>query len=220
MIEYISSPAFKSLAALFFLDGGHYLFRFLEDGKEASKFVTAPDVAAAFSLKEIDTGWLPAGIVRCGQNAAGPWFVYSTPAQKVKISLDEGIRITVPVPRLLLVGRGGSYWLAAMHAKHFDPEAPVFEAPFPNVYLGGRICWGTSSPPEARPENAHLVWDLFFESSFNADLKEKKSKAHPKDVRDKLRELDRNQARSYPVNDLSAINRSAEDWSEQIIGGK
>lgn len=220
MIDYIPRPEFDAVASLHFLGSGHYLFRYLEDGREASKFVTAPDVAAAFSMKEIDTGWLPAGMVRTGQNAGGPWFVYSTPPQKVKISLDDNITLTVPVPRLALVGIGGSYSLAAMHTKHFDPDALVYEAPFPNVYLGGKICWGTNTPPEAQPENARKVWELFFESHFNADLKEKKSKAHSKDVRDMLRALDHNQARTYPVSDLLSMNISVERWAEKVIGGQ
>ena len=219
MIEYIPDPPFKAIASLFFLDSGHYLFRFLEDGKEASKFVTSVDVAAAFSMKEIDTGWLPAGIVRCGQNAAGPWFVYCTPPQKVKISLDEGIWMVVPAPRLALIGSGNAYRMAAMREKHFRAEALIYHAPFPNIYPDGRICWGTNTPPEALPENARKVWELFFESPFNADLTGNKSKLHSKDVRDMLRELERRQARSYPADDLVSMNNDVERlWKEAIEG--
>jgi len=225
MIEYIPRPQFKVLASLYFLDGGHYLFRYTEDDREASKFVTSVDVAAAFSMKEIDTGWLPAGIVRCGQNAGGPWFVYSTPAQKVKITLEKyamsgaNLPLIVPAPRLVLIGSGNSYRLAAMHGKHFEHDNLAYHVPFPNVYPDGRICWGTNTPPEARPENARKVWELFFASPFNADLAGKKSHAHLKDVRDQLLELDRKGARSYPVNDLISMNISIERMVEHAIGG-
>lgn len=225
MIDYVPSPQFKSLAALFFLDSGHYLFRRVEDGKETSKFVTSVDVAAAFSMKEIDTGWLPPGIVRCGQNAKGPWFVYSTPGQKVRIILEKAaingddIGLLVPAPRLVLLGCGNSYWLAAMMTKHFDPDAGIYEAPFPNVYLGGSICWGSSIPPKAQPENARQVWDLFFESHFNGDLKEEKSRAFPRDIRSQLAGLDGRQARTYPSADLCPMNRSVEEWAKQKLGG-
>lgn len=225
MIDYVPSPQFKSMAALFFLDSGHYLFRRVEDGKETSKFVTSVDVAAAFSMKEIDTGWLPAGIVRCGQNANGPWFIYSTPPQKVKIILEKAaangddISLVVPAPRLVLLGCGNSYWLAAMRERHFDADAEILEAPFPNVYLGGNICWGSSTPPEAQPENARKVWDLFFESHFNGDLKEKKSKKYPKDIRSQLAALDGRQARVYPTLDLCSMDTTAEHWAKQKIGG-
>jgi hypothetical protein len=219
MIEYIPAPTYKASAALFFLDGGHYLFRFTEDGKEASKFVTAVDVTAAFSMKELDTGWLPAGMVRCGQNAAGPWFVYSTPPQKVKLSLNGGdIPLTIPVPRLALIGSGSSYWLAAMRGKHFEHKALVYHAPFPNIYPSGKICWGGNTPSEALPENARRVWELFFKSPFNSDLAEKKSQRHSKDVRELLKTLDHNH-RLYPVSDLISMNIPIERLVEKVIGG-
>jgi hypothetical protein len=219
MIEYIPNPQFKAIASLHFLESGHYLFRYTEEDREASKFVTAPDVAAAFSMKEIDSGWLPAGIVRCGQNAAGPWFVYSTPAQKVKISLDEGIWITVPAPRLALIGSGNTYYLAAIRAKRFEGNVMVYHAPFPNVYADGRICWGTNTPPEAQPENARQAWDLFFESPFNGDLVGQKSNTYSKDVRGQLRELEVRQARNYPGDDLLSMNIDVLRLAQKVIGG-
>ena len=224
MIEYIPAPTFKTDAALFFLNGGHYLFRFMEDGKKASKFVTSVDVAAAFSMKELDTGWLPAGVVRCGQNAAGQWFVYSTPPQKVKLSLEKAainggdIPLTIPIPRLALIGSGSSYWLAAMRGKHFEHEAMAYHAPFPNVHPSGKICWGGNTPPEAKPENARHAWELFFESPFNADLTGQKSQRHSKDVRELLKELDHNH-RLYPISDLISMNIPIERLVEKVIGG-
>jgi hypothetical protein len=224
MIEYIPRQEFNAVASLHFLGSGHYLFRFLEDGREASKFVTAVDVAAAFSMKELDTGWLPAGVVRCGQNAAGPWFVYSTPPQKVKLSLEKAainggdLPLTIPVPRLALIGSGGSYWLAAMRGKHFEYKAMAYHAPFPNVHPSGKICWGGNTPPEAKPENARRAWELFFESPFNADLAGGKSQRHSKDVRELLKTLDHNH-RLYPISDLISMNIPIERLVEKVIGG-
>ena len=220
MIDYIPRDKFSAVASLHFLYSGHYLFRYQEDGREASKFVTSPDVAAAFSMKEIDSGWLPAGMVRWGVNAGGPWFVYSTPGQKVKLSLDDDITLTVPAPRLVLVGSGTLYWLAATTTQHFEADAFAYLAPYPNVYQDGKICWGTNSPPEATPENVRKVWDLFWTAPFNADLAGKKSKAHSKDVRDQLRALAEKPVRSYPKSDLISMNISIEFLVEKAIGGR
>jgi hypothetical protein len=217
MIEYIPRQEFNAVASLFFLASGHYLFRYLEDGREASKFVTSVDVAAAFSMKEIDSGWMPSGMVRCGSNANGPWFVYSVPGQKVKISLDNNVTITVPAPRLVLVGSGSVYWLAATTTAHFDADGFAYHAPFPNVYQDGKICWGTNTPPEAIPENVRKVWDLFWEAPFNADLAGKKSKAHSKDVRDQLRALAENKVHTYPKSDLISMNIDIERFVEKAI---
>ena len=88
MIDFPEQPSFSVMASLHFLEGGHYLFQMREEAKRVSKFVRASDVVAAFAGQEQDSGWLPAGLVRCGSNSKGDWFVYSAPAQKVELSFD------------------------------------------------------------------------------------------------------------------------------------
>jgi hypothetical protein len=214
MIDYVPSPKFKARAALFFLEGGHYLFRDCGANQESSKFVTSIDVAAAFSRQEIDTGWLPAGIVRYGHNAKGPWFVYSPPAQKVQVIIGDD-HVAIPIPRTVLVGNGAMYYLMALKGKHFEHQADGYHAPFPNVYIDGRICWGQNTPPEAWPEHARQVWDLFFSTPFNGDLANGKSKQEKTDVRVLLRELGK--ANRYPENDLVEINTTIGYAIERLV---
>ena len=64
------APEFNAEAELYFLPGGHYLFRRRSAAGVTSKFVTAPDVAAAFTGQEMDSGWLPPGVMRIGRHAS------------------------------------------------------------------------------------------------------------------------------------------------------
>lgn len=219
-IPIIPKPEYKVDAALYFLDG-QYLFKSFA-GKTSAKFVTAKDVAAAFDGREEDTGWLAPGVVRCGHNAGGDWYVYSTPPQTVLINLDEGEGIStlqIPIPRLVLAAIGGQYYLWALADKAFSPEAKAYKAPFPNVHDGGKICWGNNQTPKISLAKARDPWKLFFEAPFNAHLVQGKSEEYIYDVRRMLRRLADRNARRYPVSDLvdlrDSIGRLVEMRVEQ-----
>lgn len=187
---------------LYFLDG-QYLFRHRNGAAWVSKFLTSEDLEAAFTRSEPDTGWTPAGVVRQGRRAAGPFFVYSAPAQKVELSLADGEpALRIPIPRTVLLGIGNMYFLWALKAKLFDPGETVYRAPFPNVYSDGRICWGSFAPPESDSRNARPVWEMFFRTPFNAHLAIKKVRSAEKDARDLLRKLAEGGARSFPEGEL------------------
>ena len=189
-------------AALYFLPQGHYLFRWQEpSGLSGSKFVSAEDLQAAFSNSERDTGWLAPGVVRTGYGKQGEWFVLHAPPQKLTIHLTDIGTITIPVPTLVLTGSGRSYYLWALK-EPFSPQARIFDAPFPNVHVGGQICWGNNTPPSASPSNAVTAWRLFFESPFNSHLAQGKTHRHHDDVRKLLVRLDGK--RKFPVRDLLA----------------
>lgn len=187
MIEQIDDPKIEFTAALYFLDG-HYLFRHKAQGGWANKFVTAADVQAAFTGKEQDSGWLQAGIVRVGQNARGPFFVYSPPAQKAEIWLGDE-RLTVPLPRTVLLCVGAEAYLFALNETHFSATARALVAPFPNVDGDGRICWGRNAKPAADPARARQTWELFFAAPFNSDYMGNKCASEKTDVRVLLRGL-------------------------------
>ena len=199
------APEFNAEAELYFLPGGHYLFRRRSAAGVMSKFVTAPDVAAAFTGQEMDSGWLPPGVLRIGQHARGPWYVYSAPAQRLRLALTtpEGIQeIEIPIPRTVLIGYGESCYLAALREDHFDPTARLCHAPFPNLYNELRICWGDNTPPEVNIQSAAKTWKLFFDAPFNGHLTGGKSQAYPDDVRRQLLALAVSKRRRYPARDL------------------
>lgn len=210
-------PDFPVHGTLYFLDG-HYLFRYNDGNKVSSKFVTAADLAAAFSHTEQDTGWLDAGIVRVGSNPQGTWFCYSAPAQKVEISLTNERPLTVPIPRTVLLGIDNGWYLWALKEKYFQLSAQAYKAPFPNVHPDGKICWGQNTAPKADPNKAREVWALFFSSPFNGDLADHKSNARPEDVRAVMRGLAEEKARTYPLNDLVSAGMQIGKLIDNKIG--
>jgi len=223
MIGFVQDPPFEAEAALYFMAGGHYLFRRADKGNYQSKFVTVRDVAAAFSQQEIDSGWLPAGVVRCGHSAKGPWFVYSAPAQKVTIYMtppkgfsSAPIDLTIPIPRTVLMGIGSDYCLWAMKSTHFELDEDAYHAPFPNVFSEAeKICWGTNRPGEAEAGKARKVWELFFQTTFNADLASQKSVTHPEDVRLLLLEL--GGKNKFPTSELLTTRWNIRQAVERML---
>lgn len=206
---FADEPKIKFDAALYFLDG-QYLFRQKTEGGWSNKFVTAADVQAAFTGEEQDSGWLQAGVVRVGQTARGTFFVYSAPAQKADIWLGDE-RLTVPLPRTVLVGMGNDAYLFALNEIHFSPAAWALVAPFPNVSSDGKICWGRNARPSADAGRARRTWELFFEAPFNADHAESKCVSQKNDVRVLLRELAGKH--EFPASELLVHDRG------QTIGG-
>jgi hypothetical protein len=214
MIAYIPDPKFKPLAALYFLDSGDYLFKEYDGKQGMTKFVTSADVAAAFAHHEIDLGWLPAGVARCGYNAQGAWYVYSAPMQKVQVILGDESLI-VPIPRTVMLGIGRTYYLLAQKGWYFYPQGEAFHAPFPNVHPNGKVCWGQNTPPEAKPEEARRVWELFFKTPFNGDLAAHKSMRNQQDVRITLREA--STGKHYPGGDLISMKEKTDCLIERAL---
>lgn len=189
-------------AALYFLPQGHYLFRWQDEiGLSGSKFVTTDDLQAAFTNCERDTGWLPTGILRTGYGKNGDWFVLHAPAQKVTIDLLELGTVTIPIPELIMAGAGHSYYLWALN-EPLSPQARLFDAPFPNVHPGGKICWGNNVPPLASAATSQSAWKLFFGSPFNNHLVKGKIKHQEEDVRKLLVAL--NGKGKFPASQLMA----------------
>lgn len=192
-----------------------------ENGGWSSKFVTAQDARAAFSSAEQDSGWLPAGVVRVGSNAAGPWCVYSAPAQRVDVLLEGDEQgFSLPIPRTVLLGAGDGYHLWSLKTTHFDPYAVTCSAPFPNVYDDGKICWGSNTPGLVDPGKMRQVWELFFSTPFNGHLIQNKSRTHKDDIRTVLRAMAEQKAKKYPLDDLAGTQQPVGQLINRILGVK
>lgn len=202
-------PPYETLASLHFMPSGDYLF-IDRAGGQTAKFVTAPDVVAAFSKRQPDTGWLPAGVVRTGYKSGSPFVVYSAPAQKYTVQFaDHDAPLEIPLPRTVLLSYGDrKHKIWALGEKIFSPNAQAYHAPFPNVYSNGAICWGQNAPPLVDPQDARKAWQMFFDSAFNNHLSNGKSQSHPLDVRGLLRALAERKARKYPLDDLQFCGRT------------
>ncbi|WP_008318594.1 hypothetical protein [Leptolyngbya sp. PCC 6406] len=161
----------------------------------------------AFHLAQIDTGWLAPGVVRSGMAAAGDWAVLVIPRQchALVIAGEAGeLRLKVPLPPLVLVGLGQTYWLWAIPDKTFSPQSRMMLAPLPNTnpyaQVPGEICWGSNQPPLASAQSLPQAWDLFVTSPFTRHSVRGKSRQYPDDI---IQHLHRLQGRrSYPSEDL------------------
>ena len=213
----VLSEKLVSKAALYFLEG-QYLFRYKDqDEGIISKYVTPEDLAAAFTMKESDSGWMPAGVVRSGTNKNGKWYVYSAPAQKAEIIIDPDEKLTFPIPRTVLLGVGNKNYLWVIKSKYFDPEAEAFYAPFPNVYCDAEICWGNSQREKSSVQIARETWNLFFSSRFNKDYSDGKSEKNKKNIVEVLREISSSSMKKYPEYDLVSVKKTIGSVIDEII---
>jgi len=190
-------------ARLLFLKSDELLFQWNDDANNLqSKLIAHQDARIAFAKMDNDTGWLPSGIVRAGRNTRGAWVVYVAPPQITNISTDQNETLTVPIPMSLFVGWGHRYYLFALKGKALDVNSPVYCAPYPNVYDNGRICWGSHKVPIVTPLNIGQTWRLFFATTFNSHIASGKTKTHPDNALDLLRELSAAKRRSFPVGEF------------------
>lgn len=205
----------KAEGILYFLEGGHFLFRYQDKDKWESKFVTMDDVAASMTNTENDTGWISPGIIRTGHTQRGDWFIYATEPQRQQEIILLGEKISVPIPATVLIGVAHAYYLFAVKETYVTPKSTLYRAPFPNIYTNGRICWGSNSHPPAHHSRAAQVWDFFFNTPFNNHLAGEKSESQKDDITVKLHGLAG--AKNYPLNDLISENTTLENQITRII---
>jgi hypothetical protein len=83
-------------------------------------------------------------------------------------------------------------------------------APCPNVHPEG-ICRGNAPFPKAAPATIWQAVDVFFESRFNRDLSNGKSKAYPECILDQWRVLHETEGKTYPLDDLVKTKLTLKD---------
>lgn len=191
-------------AELLFFDG-QYLFHDLVDGQDRYKLLTSAALRAAFAGQPVDSGWLTPSVVRWGEGPQGAFAIlWVAPAiQPVVLAFEDTTEtVAVPLPGLVLAGRGPLYWIWATATATFDPTAPAYLPPVPNVYDSGAICWGANRPPLAGGTTLAAAWDLFLAAPFNAHLAPKRSRSFPNDCRGQLLFLAAQGGPTYPVADL------------------
>lgn len=211
-------------AALYFTDQGQYLFKYKNldswrnnptQGESVSKTLREPEVCAAFTRKTTDSGWLQNGIIRVGNNSNGSWYVFWSRPTKAMITFgDESL--VIPIPATVLISIRKEFFLYALATDTFNPQRAAFHAPFPNVHVDGRICWGKNASPKAGGDHAQEAWNLFFQSPFNGDLVAGKSTKFPDDIRKGYPALAGK--KEYPVKTLKPLGESIGKVIDHLIG--
>ncbi len=222
------APPADAKAALFFLEG-HYQLNWRMGSVERTKFLSPAQIGRAFSTRDtFDSGWLETFVLRFAQEKKTHKILSLLPAGRRKIfitdprpvneretedeSTDDSIlEIEIPLPTLLLLGSGQSYYLWATLNKTVNQKSKICAAPFPNLDSSGGICFGRNTAPECRLDTIEKVWRLILESPFNNHQAANRCRTHEDDARKLLFTLDGK--KSFPKNALIKTQHTvAELW--------
>lgn len=224
MNRIFSTPP-DAFAALYFLPGQYLFKRFDDESKrELTKALSSGQISRAFSDLATDTDWLDRKVLRYSERAGFAAFLSIEPAgiKQILLETKEGEirRLKLPLPTLILLGRGREYFLwAAKEKRRITPDTLLAVAPLPNTggEFHGKICFGKNEPPEAKAENIDAVWDLIFDTPFNGDHAQNKCRSEPEDVRRFLATLSFGEKRYFPVSELLVSQTSIAQIWERIV---
>lgn len=206
-------------AVLYFLPG-QYLFADLKESSVSLKALSSDQVARAFRKVHTDTGWLGKRVLRYREAPEGNAILSYEPAAIRKITVafsDKGlVGISVPLPPLILLGKGREYYLWAADSFHISANTNLAVTPLPNVG-SGKICFGKNQVPETHPSTLSEVWKLIFDTPFNADHAGERCLSEPQDVRELLWKLAADKAKKFPKSELLLSSTTIDDAWETIV---
>ncbi len=129
---------------------------------------------------------------------------------------EAPLRVVLPGLILIRLTTGDDapqYSLYAVKQRPASLDLPLFQAPLPNIFGQGRICWGNISAvsPEALASSSLKAdWQMLFGTRFNDHGCAGKSKAFPHDIRQQLIALEVAGKRNYPKRDLIPVGVTLE----------
>ena len=218
MTNTLQVPADAS-AALYFLPG-QYLFADFKESSVSLKALSSDQVARAFRKVHTDTGWLGRRVLRYREAPEGNAILSYEPASIRKITAllsDKGlVELSVPLPPLILLGKGREYYLWAAASSHISANTNLAVAPMPNVG-SGKICFGKNEVPETHPSTLSDVWKLIFDTPFNADHASERCHSEPQDVRVLQWKLAADKAKKFPKSELLISSTTIDDAWETIV---
>lgn len=206
-------------AALYFLPG-QYLFTEIRESSVSLKALSSDQVARAFRRVHTDTGWLGRRVLRYREAPEGNAIVSYEPAaiRRITVAFSEKglVELSVPLPPLIVLGKGREYYLWAATSSHISANTNLAVAPLPNVG-SSKICFGKNEVPETHPSNLSEVWKLIFDTPFNADHAGERCHSEPRDVRELLGKLAADKAKKFPKSELLVSNTTIDDAWETIV---
>ncbi len=208
-------------AALYFLPG-QYLFETFSEEKCGLKALSSEQVTRAFRDLRTDTGWLDRRVLRYREATDGNAMLSYLPAKVRTITVEFSNRteaLTIPLPTLVLLGKGKDYYLWAAATSNIGPNTTLAVAPLPNIgsRMSGKICFGRNEVPEVHPSTLEAVWRLIFDAPFNHDSVNDKCASEPADVRNLLARLHRGKLKKFPLYELLVSSTTIEDAWATIV---
>lgn len=196
---------------LTFYDFGILLTKPCEGG-QTEYLVDPTQVATTLGpALRFETGILPPDILSMGQVGTQRWCVGYRKAQRTSLFLDSTDTVVhIPLPGLVYYraeGQASHDHLFAVKGRPTSGAAPLWQAPIPNIYPDGRICWGNVSPhTDIWPDWSALLGSVFTQHSVS-----RKSQAFPEDIRQQWLALAERGSRVYPLRDLIPIRWTLND---------
>jgi PRTRC genetic system protein B len=205
-------------AALYFLPG-QYLFETFGENQHRLKALSSAQVTRAFRDLQTDTGWIDRRVLRYREATDGNAILSYLPAAqrtiKVAFSGDRIETLTLPLPTLILLGKGKDYYLWAAATNRVNRSTSLAMAPLPNIG-SGKICFGKNEVPETHPSALQDVWKLIFDAPFNGDHSTGRCQTE-EDVRTLLAKLAAGNIKKFPTPQLIMSSSTVEDAWESIV---
>ena len=185
-----------------------YWWRDRYSGQQTVELRDPVHVRAAFSAPMIDTGYLPANVIRLGVGNGVKWMAVYVPPTSYRLTLLDGEQITVGLPGFIFTGRGNKYWMWAIKDRQIGPHIQVYHVPLPNIGEDGSLCFGTNTVPSVDGHTIMQAFHLFMDSPFNDHWATGKALSHPGDIRSLLTTLSQDDPAVFDADDLVPITPS------------
>ncbi|HMQ05207.1 MAG TPA: hypothetical protein PKD26_14905 [Pyrinomonadaceae bacterium] len=205
-------------AALYFLPG-QYLFETFGETRQGLKALSSVQVTRAFRDLQTDTGWIDRRVLRYREATDGNAILSYLPAGVRTVTIafpgDRIESLTLPLPTLILLGKGKDYYLWASSTSKVTRNTRLAVAPLPNIG-SGKICFGKNEVPETHPSSLQAIWKLIFDAPFNGDHSTGRCQTE-NDVRDLLAKLAADNLKKFPATQLIMSSSTVEDAWESIV---
>lgn len=205
-------------AALYFLPG-QYLFETFGENNHGLKALSSAQVTRAFRDLQTDTGWIDRRVLRYREATDGNATLSYLPAGVRTITVafqgDRTETLTLPLPTLILLGKGKDYYLWAASSSKITRNTRLAVAPLPNIG-SGKICFGKNEVPETHPSTLSNLWKLIFDAPFNGDHSTGRCRTE-NDVRDLLAKLAAGSVKKFPTTQLIMSSSTVGDAWESIV---
>ena len=206
-------------AALYFLPG-QYLFETFRENRHGLKALSSAQVTRAFRDLQTDTGWIDRRVLRYREATDGNAILSYLPSGvrtiTVAFSSERVESLAVPLPTLILLGKGKDYHLWAAAASKVTRNTRLAVTPLPNIG-SGKMCFGKNEVPETHPSTLPAVWKVIFDAPFNGDHSSNRCQTEPDDVRSLLAKLAADNVKKFPTRQLIMSSSTVEDVWETIV---
>jgi PRTRC genetic system protein B len=199
--------------AALYIYPGQWLFQWVDSGRQFFKYVSPATVRQALSKEPIDSGWIPANVIRWGTSRAGVFMVgfYPPALYDVPVEMEgQPVALRIPLPALVFAGINSGYYMWAMKDAVLNPSGQLFQAPLPNINKFGLICFGSNDHPHVSRGGFQRAWEMIWRSAWNDHHMQDRSKAAPADVRTQLKSLHEAQAQEFPLDDLVPMHTTLD----------